>query len=185
MSIMLTVLMVAAMICVVLYLRYCYSEGMSIFFVIPLTLLVVMLILMVSMLLVFGASMIPIGAITTEDSLESTIELVALNDKTTLEGAMYGGIFITRGYIDTIPTYAYYYKAENGSIKFGQIPADSTSIYYILDDSLPRIETYHRTESGNTLYHFPTKYTQIVDVYYKLYIPKDAISPDIRLDLDS
>jgi len=178
-------MMVLGSICIAVCLGYFYSEHMPIFETILFTFVVGMLILLVAVVIAFATMMIPIGPITTDDSLESTIELIALNDKTLLEGAMYEGIFITSGYIDTLSIYAYYYKAENGSVKFGKILADSTSIYYIQDDSPPRIETYHLTESGCSLYSFPDEFKKTVKVYYKLYIPKDSISPDIRLDLES
>lgn len=185
MSIMLSVLIIVAIIifCVSVISGYRKNDGL-IFLTIEDVVLAEAVFALVSLIIIIVAMMIPIGPITTDDSLESTIELIALNDKTLLEGAMYEGIFVTSGYIDTLPIYAYYYKAENESVKFGKILADSTSIYYIQDDSSPRIETYHRIERGNTLYNFPTKY-EFIEVYYKLYIPKNSISPDIRLDLES
>lgn len=184
MSIMAIVLFIAVIICCVIIARFMYLSNEEIGLKIVATIAGTVICVVIAFLIIWGASMVPIGAATTEDSLESTIELVALNDKTTLEGGMYGGVFITRGYIDTIPTYAYYYKAENGSIKFGQISTESTSIYYILDDTLPRIETYKVVTRGYSLYHFPTKFERITEVYYKLYIPPNAISTEIMLDLE-
>jgi len=184
MSIMAIVLFIAVIICFVIIARYMYLNSDDIILNIFATIAGTVICVVIAFVIMWGASMVPIGEATNEDYLESTIELVALNDKTILEGSMYGGIFITRGYIDTLPTYAYYYKAENGSIKFGQILAERASIYYILDDSLPRIETYKVVSRGYSLYHFPTKFERTTGVYYKLYIPANAISTEIILDLE-
>ncbi len=184
MSIIAILLFIAVIICFVIIARHMHLNSDDIILKILATIAGTLICIVIALLIISLAAIVPIGAATTEDYLESTIELVALNDKTTLEGSMYGGIFITRGYIDTLPTYAYYYKAENGSIKFGQIPAESASIYYILDDSLPRIETYKVVARGYSLYHFPTKFEKTTGVYYKLYIPANAISTEIILDLE-
>ena len=128
---------------------------------------------------------IPLSDITTTEELIETKELRALNDGTAIEGKFSGEIFVSSGRINEKAVYAFYYEdKEDGCIRYGSIPAETTKIYLIGDNEKPRVETYMLYHSRITLLTAPVKVPVKESTIYKLYVPDGSITTDITLDLE-
>lgn len=128
-------------------------------------------------------TVIPIGDTITSEELIDTKELRALNDKTALEGKFRGNIFVTNGYINSVPIYAFYYTTNDNVVKYGQIDATATDIYIISENETPKLETYTITYKQSKLLFWPSLEAIKKIEHYKLYIPDNAIISDVALDL--
>ena len=128
---------------------------------------------------------IPLSDITTTEELIETKELRALNDGTAIEGKFSGGIFVSSGRINEKAVYAFYYEdKEDGCIRYGSIPAETTKIYLIGKNEKPKVETYTLHYSRITLLTAPVKVPVKESTIYKFYVPDGSITTDITLDLE-
>lgn len=102
--------------------------------------------------------------------------ILCTNDDYPVTGTISGGI-IVKGKISEESVYRYYYELEDGGIKQGSIPADSTTIYYIKSGEEPYFEkiittTYYTDGSKD-----PTKRVlEHSETTYKLYVPRGSIA---------
>jgi len=157
MSLLVIVLFIAAVVVGIIAARFVYLKSKKVVPTILGTIVAIILCAVVALLIISATG----GLVTTEECLESTIDLVPLYDDN----------YVAHSYMDTVPAYAYYYKAENGSLQFVQILETNAIICYIEDDSLPRIENYKSIERGT----FPVQYEKIVKVYSKIYVPPNSL----------
>ena len=59
--------------------------------------------------------------------------IVCVKDGDSVEGEVSGGGFYVYGEVSSKSVYKYYYTIEDGGIRQGSIPANSTTIYYLKD----------------------------------------------------
>lgn len=81
------------------------------------------------------------------------------------------------GSVSNESVYKYYYQAEDGGIKQGLIPVDSTTIYIIKPDEsayLEKIELNYYLENDSFI-NYKIRYLDHSDITYRLYIPEDYI----------
>jgi len=121
----------------------------------------------------------------TDHITTSTIELISATDTTTVNGFISGGgcfVWHISGSASEKPVYRYYYHLDDGGMKLEEIPASSTTIYYIEDDKTPYIEVitstkcegYHPEEGSHLLSDSTTT--------YKLYVPEGSILEVFQFD---
>lgn len=116
-----------------------------------------------------------------------TIEIMSATDGTMVEGKVSGGggflVYHVYGSINENPIYTYYYRLEDGGIKLGQIPANSTTIYYIENTEKPYIEVTTITSCNG--YDKRTGEHHLIDSSsptYKLFVPEGSIAEIFQFD---
>ena len=142
-------------------------------------------ILLMALLVAGLCLVIPVSDVTTSEELIDTKELRALNDRTQIEGRFSSGIFVSSGRINEKAVYAFYYEdKESGGIKYGSIPAETTTIYLIGENEKPKVEEYTLYETYISVLTAPMECTVPSKSIYKLYVPDGSITTDITLDLE-
>ena len=180
-----TILCIIALIIIIAIGRALYIEGMlNDIFEWVLYILIGIVVVFVALLVAVFALSIPVSDVTTSEELIDTKELRALNDRTQIEGRFSSGIFVHSGSINEKPVYAFYYEdKESGGIKYGSIPAETTTIYLIGENEKPKVEEYTLYETYISVLTAPMECTVPSKSIYKLYVPDGSITTDITLDL--
>ena len=188
--ILFTILCIIALIVIVVVVVHGYSEvfpcdGGEWFLFILYVVGISLFILCIFFFLAIICFVIPLSDITTSEELVNTKQLRALNDGSEIEGKFSGGLFVSSGRINEKAIYAFYYEdKEDGCIRYGSIPAETTKIYLIGENEKPRVETYILHYSRITLLTAPVKVPVKESTIYKLYVPDGSITTDIILDLE-
>lgn len=86
-----------------------------------------------------------------------------------------GSIIYVHGSVSEEDIYKYYYQSEDGGIKQGTIPVDSTTIYFVKDGKKTYLETIVTTEYWLNNYSPSTRFFEISETTYKLYIYEDSV----------
>ena len=185
-----TILCIIALIAVVAIFAVAYYEiypcdvgdWLYVIFISLMCSLLALAILFVPTIICFA---IPLSDSTTTEELTDTKQLRALNDGSQIEGKFSGSLFVSSGRINEKAVYAFYYEdKKSGGIKYGSIPADTTTIYLIGDNEKPRVETYALYHYRITLLTAPVRVPAKESTIYKLYVPDGSITTDITLDLE-
>ena len=123
---------------------------------------------------------------SAEPDIESTKTIImCAKDNSNINGNMSGGIFYVSGSVEEDSVYRYYYKLEDGGMKQGQIPAKSTTIYYIEDNETPYLEEiitteYWIDESKNP----PERLFETSETTYELYVPEGSVTTVFEFNAD-
>lgn len=87
------------------------------------------------------------------------------------------GIFHVFGSVSEESVYKYYYQLEDGGIKQGTIPAESTTIYFVKSGEDAYLETIVTTEYSLNKNNTPaTRCFETSKTTYKLYVPEGSIT---------
>lgn len=113
----------------------------------------------------------------------NTCPIICANDGSSVTGSISGGIFYVRGSISEESVYIYYYQLEDGGFKQGSVPAEPTTIYYIKDGEIPRVETvetrqYYMDYNDDP----PTEGYHVERTEYKIYVPEGSIVNAYQFD---
>ena len=84
---------------------------------------------------------------------------------------------VTKGSVSTESVYKYYYQTEDGSIKQGFAPADSTTICIVNPDEstyLEKIESNYYLENDSFI-NYKIRYLDHSEVIYRLYVPEVSL----------
>ena len=115
-----------------------------------------------------------------------TIEIKSVEDSTVVNGSVSGGGFLVwhhvSGSINETPVYRYYYQLPDGGMKIGEIPANSTTIYYIEDGKEPCIEVVKSKSCGGYNPKTGDHRLQYTNTTYKLYVPEGSVLEDFQFD---
>lgn len=119
----------------------------------------------------------------TPEVTTTSYPILCAKDTSSLNGNMFGAILFVQASLAEHSEYKYYYQLEDGGIKLGTIPADSTTLYYIEDDEEPYLETITTsTYTINNNTNPPTREYEEVKTTYKLYVPKGSITTTYEFD---
>lgn len=109
-------------------------------------------------------------------SITST-RVICAKDNSFVTGNISGGIFYVRGSVSEKSVYKYYYQLEDGGIKQGTIPAESTTIYFVKSGEDAYLETIVITEYSLNKNNTPaTRWHESSKATYKLYVPEGSIT---------
>ena len=115
----------------------------------------------------------------------STIKLISATDTTTVNGIISGGgciVWHISGSVSETPVYRYYYQLDDGGLKLGEIPASSTTIYYIEDGKIPYIEVVTSTKCDGYNPEADSHLLSDSTTTYKLYVPEGSILEVFQFD---
>lgn len=129
----------------------------------------------VVLLIIVSALLIAVLASSCEELVEGRMELVALNDHSSIEGDFY---FLGSGTLQERMYYYCYLKGESGLMKMYQIDASHAKINYIDENTDPHI----------TYTYYPHNREEFLD-QWKMYniifhIPEGSIKRQFNLDLE-
>lgn len=133
----------------------------------------IVLILLAFLMIMFSSCFIDKTNYTYEKT--NTIEIIALNDSTGVNGK---SGFLGSGYVSEN---LYYYCMENtnNGYKASKIRAEAA---YVKHSDDPHIETYSVTGFKNKLYYLIS--VPFADCYYIVYIPEGSIIENYKIDLE-
>lgn len=116
----------------------------------------------------------------------STVKILSATDGTMVNGSMSGSGFLVwhvSGSVSEKPVYRYYYQIADGGMKLGEIPAKSTTIYYIEDGKEPYIEVITSIPCDGFYSNYPDNHNLgESSTTYKLYVPKGSILENFQFD---
>lgn len=136
----------------------------------------------ISMLILVAASGIGQSMNTTQSSTTRSENLVSIQDGKGIDGKFYGGLFLTRGYIQDTQQFSYYQKNGNGSYKLDKRPADRSTIWM---DATPETARVDITDSIYTCtegwwYFCPAQRGEFAHADF--HIPPGSIKEEYTLD---
>ena len=106
----------------------------------------------------------------------TTFNVICATNDTYIGGSMSESILKVEGSATKKFVYKYYYQAEDGGIKLGTIPADSTTIYLVERGENAYLERIVTTEYLLDNNQTPaTRRNYNSETMYKLYIPEGSI----------
>lgn len=115
----------------------------------------------------------------------TTCNILCAKDNSTIIGNISGSIFYIQGNVSEKSVYKYYYQIEDGGIKQGTIPANSTTIYFIKPSEAAYLETVVTTEYYiNNNYTPATRDIKSSNTSYKLYVPEGSITNVYEFDAE-
>ena len=110
-----------------------------------------------------------------EISITSTTVICA-KDNDSITGSISGNIWYVPESGKEEAIYKYYYQLEDGGIKQGNIPADSTTIYFLKSGEKAHLETIVTTEYWVNYNNSPsTRCFETSEITYKLYVPENSV----------
>lgn len=111
--------------------------------------------------------------------------VICAKDNSSLTGSMSGGILYVHGSVSEEAVYKYYYQIEDGGIKQGTIPVDSTTIYFVKPGEEAHLETIITTEYWMDNNNTPaTRCDEISKTTYKLYVPEGSVTNVYEFDAE-
>lgn len=111
------------------------------------------------------------------DVSTTTCTVMCAKDNSSVTGNISGGIFCVQGSVSEKSVYKYYYQLEDGGIKQGTIPAESTTIYFVKSGEDAYLETIVTTEYYLNNNNTPaTRWNENSKTTYKLYVPEGSIT---------
>lgn len=103
--------------------------------------------------------------------------IVCAKDNSSVTGNVFGNILYVHGSISEQSMYKYYYLIEDGGIKQGSIPANSTTIYFVKPGEKAYLETIVTTEYWLNNNNTPaTRCRESSNITYKLYVPEGSVT---------
>ena len=107
----------------------------------------------------------------------TTCNVICAKDNSSITGGKLGSIFYVQGSISEKSVYKYYYQLEDGGIKQGTIPAESTTIYFVEPEKDAYLETTVVTQYYINKNNTPaTRQNETSVVTYNLYVPEGSIT---------
>lgn len=111
--------------------------------------------------------------------------VICAKDNSSLTGSMYGGILYVHGSVSEESVYKYYYQIEDGGIKQGTIPVDSTTIYFVKTGEKAYLEKIITTEYLMNNNNTPaTRCLENSKTTYKLYVPEGSVTNVYEFDAE-
>ena len=115
----------------------------------------------------------------------TTCTVICAKDNFSLTGSMSGGILYVHGSVSGESVYIYYYQTEDGGIKQGTIPVDSTTIYFTKPGEEAYLETIITTEYMINNNNTPaTRFGESSKTTYKLYVPEGSVTNVYEFDAE-
>lgn len=103
--------------------------------------------------------------------------VICAKDNSSVTGSISGSILYVHGSVSKKSVYKYYYQLEDGGIKQGTIPADSTTIYFVKAGEEAYLETVVTTEYWMNNNNTPaTRCLETSETTYKLYVPEGSVT---------
>lgn len=111
--------------------------------------------------------------------------VICAKDNSSITGSISGSVLYVYGSVSEESVYKYYYQLEDGGIKQGTIPADSTTIYFVKAGEEAYLETIVTTEYYMNNNHSPaTRYGETSETTYKLYVPEGSVTNVYEFDAE-
>lgn len=111
--------------------------------------------------------------------------VICAKDTSSFAGSMFGGILYVHGSVSEESVYKYYYQTEDGGIKQGTIPVDSTTIYFVKPGEEAYLETTTTTEYFMNNNNTPaTRLNMSKTKTYKLYVPEGSVTNVYEFDAE-
>lgn len=111
------------------------------------------------------------------DVSTTTCTVICAKDNSSIAGSMSGSLLYVQGSVSEKSVYKYYYQVEDGGIKQGTIPADSTTIYFVKSGEEAYLERIVTTEYFLNNNNTPaTRLYESSKTTYKLYVPEGSIT---------
>ena len=113
----------------------------------------------------------------TQETTTTTYNLMNVKTSNYNVGNLHGIFGFIKGSVSTESVYKYYYHTEDGGIKQGFVPVDSTTIFIVKPDVsiyLEKIELNYYLENDSFI-NYKIRYLDHSDITYRLYIPEDYI----------
>ncbi len=102
--------------------------------------------------------------------------VICAKDNSSITGSISGNILHFHGSVSEESVYQYYYQLEDGGIKLGTIPAESTTIYFVEAGEEAYLETVITTKYWMNNNNSPaTRCHETSETTYKLYVPEGSI----------
>lgn len=109
-------------------------------------------------------------------SITST-KVICAKDNASVTGNISRSIFYVQASVSEESVYKYYYQLEDGGIKQGTIPSESTTIYFVKSGEDAYLETIVTTEYSLNKNNTPaTRWYESSKTTYKLYVPEGSIT---------
>lgn len=109
--------------------------------------------------------------------------VICAKDNSLITGEISGGILHVQGSVSEKSVYQYYYQLEDGGIKQGKIPVDTTTIYFVKSGEEAYLETIVTTEYSLDNNNTPaTRLRERSETTYKLYVPENSIINTFELN---
>lgn len=126
-----------------------------------------------------------LGMNTKVEEVKYSVPIVSINDGTGVEGQMYGGLFVTRGYINDTQHFSYYKNNGNGSYSLEKREADRS---VIIPDATPETARLDITDSITTCK--TTWWSMLcqspnpsgIYVHGEFHVPANSIKNEFELD---
>lgn len=119
------------------------------------------------------------------DVSTTTCAIMCAKDNSSISGSMSGSILYVQGSVSGESVYKYYYQLEDGGIKQGTIPADSTTIYFIKPGEEAYLEIIVTTEYYLDYNNTPvTRCFFSPETTYKLYVPEGSVTNVYEFDAE-
>lgn len=111
--------------------------------------------------------------------------VICAKDNSSITGSMSGGILYVHGSVSEESVYKYYYQIEDGGIKQGTIPVDSTTIYFVKPGEEAYLETIITTKYCMNNNNTPaTRCLESSETTYKLYVPEGSVTNVYEFDAE-
>ena len=111
--------------------------------------------------------------------------VICAKDNSSIAGSISGSILYVHGSVSEESVYKYYYQLEDGGIKQGTIPADSTTIYFVETGEEAFLETVITTEYWINNNNSPaTRCLETSETTYKLYVPEGSVINAYEFDAE-
>ncbi len=113
----------------------------------------------------------------TQEKTKTTYNLISVKSSNYNVGNLHGILGFIKGSVSTESVYKYYYQTEDGSIKQGFAPADSTTICIVNPDEstyLEKIESNYYLENDSFI-NYKIRYLDHSEVIYRLYVPEVSL----------
>ena len=113
-----------------------------------------------------------------DETVVERLELVNLQDNSQIGG--YGGMYYVK--IQTSEVFCYYYRLDNGGVKFGKVRASEATIYQ--GDYAPHIKTIEviKKPYGMTVKQSKFWLFHKGEKFYEIYVPEGTVVEEFNLD---
>lgn len=111
--------------------------------------------------------------------------VICAKDNSSITGSISGSILYIHGSVSEESVYQYYYQLEDGGIKQGTIPAESTTIYFVETGEEPHLDTVVTTKYCKNNNNSPaTRCLETSETTYKLYVPEGSVMNVYEFDAE-
>ncbi len=124
------------------------------------------------------------------DVSTTRVTVICAKDNSSITGSISGSILYVHGSVSEESVYQYYYQLEDGGIKQGTIPAESTTIYFVEAGEEAYLETVITTEYWMNNNNIPAtrclelEALETSETTYKLYVPEGSVTNVYEFDAE-